>query len=198
MKKNKHSLKISRSYGDITLDGYPIATYSNDELKILKNLLEKVLCEVNEYIFIFRQVKRMAQKEFRKPPRYMVGDIVYSHGFICIVCSIYPFNIDYSYDLKVIDGQSLGKICQNDIMHVHIWEEFLKKNGWTCYRSEGECFGHRWYKHQEYPFTLRYNNFLGICGVSFNDGKDDTVMIKGVDELQHILFGLQLDSNLKI
>ena len=25
----------------------------------------------------------MAQKEFRKPPRYMVGDIVYSHGFIC-------------------------------------------------------------------------------------------------------------------
>ena len=50
MKKNKHSLKISRSDGDITLDSYPIATYSNDELKILKNLLEKVLCEVNEYI----------------------------------------------------------------------------------------------------------------------------------------------------
>lgn len=94
----------------------------------------------------------MAQKEFRKPPRYMVGDIVYSHGFICIVCN----------------------------------------------RSEGECFGYRWYKHQEYPFTLRYNNFLGIIGVSFNDGKDDTVMIKCVDELQHILFGLQLDSNLKI
>ena len=69
----------------------------------------------------------MVQKEFRKPPRYMVGDIVYSHGFICIVCSVYPFNIDYSYDLKVIDRQSFGKICQNDIMHVHIWEEFLKK-----------------------------------------------------------------------
>lgn len=50
MKKNKHSLKISRSFGDTTLDGYPVATYSNDELKILKNLLEKVLCEVNEYI----------------------------------------------------------------------------------------------------------------------------------------------------
>ena len=51
MKKNKHSLNISRSYfGDTILDGYPIAAYSNDELKILKNLLEKVLCEVNEYI----------------------------------------------------------------------------------------------------------------------------------------------------
>lgn len=51
MKKNKHSLKISRScFGDTTLDGYPIDIYSNDELKILKNLLEKVLCEVNEYI----------------------------------------------------------------------------------------------------------------------------------------------------
>lgn len=53
MKKNKHSLKISRSFfGDITLDGYPIATYSNDELNILKNLLEKVLCEVNGYIHL--------------------------------------------------------------------------------------------------------------------------------------------------
>ena len=52
MKENKHSLKISRSCGNITLDGYPIATYSNDELKILKNLLEKVLCEVNEYIHL--------------------------------------------------------------------------------------------------------------------------------------------------
>ena len=50
MKKNKHSLKISRSDGDITLDGYPINRYPNDELKILKNLLTKVLGEVNEYI----------------------------------------------------------------------------------------------------------------------------------------------------
>ena len=51
MKKNKHSLQISRSlFGDTTLDGYPIATYSNDELKILKNLLTRVLGEVNEYI----------------------------------------------------------------------------------------------------------------------------------------------------
>lgn len=50
MKENKHSLKISRNSGDTTLDGYPIATYSNDELKILKNLITKVLGEVNEYI----------------------------------------------------------------------------------------------------------------------------------------------------
>lgn len=50
MKENKYSLKISRNYGDTTLDGYPIATYSNDELKILKRLLTKVLGEINEYI----------------------------------------------------------------------------------------------------------------------------------------------------
>lgn len=51
MKKNKYSLKISRSFfGETTLDGYPIDTYSNDELEILKNLLTKVLGEVNEYI----------------------------------------------------------------------------------------------------------------------------------------------------
>ena len=52
MKEDKYSLKISRNSGDTTLDGYPIATYSNDELKILKRLLTKVLGEVNEYIRI--------------------------------------------------------------------------------------------------------------------------------------------------
>lgn len=51
MKENKHSLKISRNlFGDISLDGYPTATYSIDELKILKNLLTQVLDEVDEYI----------------------------------------------------------------------------------------------------------------------------------------------------
>ena len=51
MKENKYSLKISRSlFGDITLDGYPISTYPIDELKILKNLLTKVLGEVDEYM----------------------------------------------------------------------------------------------------------------------------------------------------
>ena len=48
MKEDKYSLKISRNFGDTTLDGYPIATYSNDELKILKRLLTTVLGEVNE------------------------------------------------------------------------------------------------------------------------------------------------------
>ena len=51
MKKNKYSLKISRDFfGDTTLDGYPIGTYSNDELKILKNLLTRVLDEVGKHI----------------------------------------------------------------------------------------------------------------------------------------------------
>lgn len=140
----------------------------------------------------------MAQKEFNiEPPLYMVGDIVYSHGFICVVCSVYPFDIDYSYNLKVIGGNSLGKICQNDILHINIWGDFLKKNGWKVFRSEKGMLGNTWYRHEDCPFTLRHNRYLGMCAISFNE-KDDVVMIKGVDELQHILYGLQLDSNLKI
>lgn len=141
----------------------------------------------------------MAQKEiYIEPPRFMVGDIVHSHGFFCVVCSVYPFSIDYSYNLQVIGGMFLGKICQRDILRISIGEKFLKKNGWKVFRSTGKIFSCTWYKHQDYPFTLRRNNFLGICAVSFNEGKDDVVMIKTVDELQHILYGLQLYSNLKI
>ena len=50
MKKNKYSLKISCNNGNITINGDPIPAYSYDELNILKNLLTKVLDEVNEYI----------------------------------------------------------------------------------------------------------------------------------------------------
>lgn len=139
----------------------------------------------------------MVQKEFREPPRYMVGDIVYSHGFICIVCSIYPFNIDYSYDLKVIDGQSLGKICQKDIMHVHIWEEFLKKNGW-----KKEMY-HDW----RHYFLLERNILYLSKGVDI-DGALFTVCvgldmsniasISFVHQLQNLLFGLGLNSEMEV
>lgn len=47
---NKCFLKINRSSGNITINGDPIPAYSYDELQILKNLLTKVLGEVNEYI----------------------------------------------------------------------------------------------------------------------------------------------------
>lgn len=155
----------------------------------------------------------MAQKEFRKPPRYMVGDIVYSHGFICIVCSIYPFNIDYSYDLKVIDGQSLGKICQNDIMHVHIWEEFLKKNGWNksigwSYVGSGKRgyqfskeLDDKWVELDRMTYgdlqicqceNLRDWSYINECNHYFR------FEFTYVHELQHLLYAFHIDSNLKI
>lgn len=133
----------------------------------------------------------MAQKEFREPPRYMVGDIVYSHGFTCIVCSVYPFSIDYSYDLKAICGKSLGKICQNDIMHVHIWEEFLKKNGWKKFKrpySSDYC-----YRRKGYP-TL---NIRSEKEVYFHWGDQDE-SITTVHQLQHLLFGLGLNSEMEV
>ena len=149
----------------------------------------------------------MAQKEFRKPPRYMVGDIVYSHGFICIVCSIYPFNIDYSYDLKVIDGQGLGKICQNDIMHVHIWEEFLKKNGWVKeVMSRGVKNSHWVYTKpdiEEYGyFPIYIEKGIGkefdVYPFTGNHVCKQIAFIKYVHELQHLLFGLGLNSEMEV
>ena len=133
----------------------------------------------------------MAQKEFRKPPRYMVGDIVYSHGFICIVCSIYPFNIDYSYDLKVIDGQSLGKICQNDIMHVLIWEDFLKKNGWKL------SHGFYWSPNEE-GAEVGLSSQTGYVWNAYMRSYPLRSGINSVSDLQHLLFGLGLNSEMEV
>lgn len=49
---NRLTKEVTATCGNITLDGYPIATYSNDELKILKRLLTKFLGDVNEYIHL--------------------------------------------------------------------------------------------------------------------------------------------------
>lgn len=134
----------------------------------------------------------MAQKEFRKPPRYMVGDIVFSHGFICVVCSVYPFNIDYSYDLKVISGKSLGKICQEDIMHVHIWEEFLKKNGW-----EKEKYGLSYYKKES--STLEFRLICKTYGWTLRCGNKDLIeKVEFVNQLQHFLFGLGINHEMEV
>lgn len=132
----------------------------------------------------------MAQKEFREPPRYMVGDIVYSHGFTCIVCSVYPFSIDYSYDLKAICGKSLGKICQSDIMHVHIWEEFLKKNGWVK-DKEG-------YINDSYHLHLcgKYDGYSVYKVV--NDNVVWLTGVRNVSDLQHLLFGLGINHEMEV
>ena len=102
MKKNKHSLKISRSDGDITIDGYPIATYSNDKLKILKNLLEKVLCEVNEYI------KYQRMKELKVGERFSVTlEIVEQNSCDCCF-----FGHDDTCHNPTLNGWADGFYCE--------------------------------------------------------------------------------------
>ena len=123
-----------------------------------------------------------------KSPKFMVGDIVYSHGFHCVVLSVYKFNIDYSYDLKVIDGEELGKICQEDITGCRLTSEILKKNGWK--------------KNSYYCSDYALDDLHFDSAMLLHIGDHDSLLIdetiKYVHQLQHLLFGLGLNSDMKV
>ena len=116
----------------------------------------------------------------------MVGDIVYSHGFNCIVYGIYPYLGYYSYELKSIDGKELGKICQEDIKEKPLTSEILEMNGW---------------KKDDRGYSIKDLIFLnknGLRGWSVGIGDEFIVTISYVHQLQHLLFGLGLNSEMEV
>lgn len=123
-----------------------------------------------------------------KPPKFMVGDIVFSHGFICVVNACYPYDVDYSYKLKVQRGGSLGKICQEDIKEVPLTPKILEKNGW---KKE-----HDNYIDEDHHLMLdgKYEGYALYKVI--NEKVIWLTNVYYVHQLQHLLFGLDLDSNM--
>lgn len=131
---------------------------------------------------------------YPKSPKYMVGDIVCSHGFNCIVYGIYPYCGYYSYDLKTTEGESLGKICQEDINEKLLTPAILEKNGWKA--VDGKRLNFSSYEKVFISRERRPSIFMQN-GKFYHDlfGKN---RIDFVHQLQHLLFGLGLDSNIEL
>ena len=121
---------------------------------------------------------------------YIPGDLVYIHGSLRIIS-----NCDGYYATYYDENESLQEVNVNVIEGIPLTPEILEKNGWEPTK---ESLGHS-FKNKKYPRFALW---------SINDKWNftiDGVMVCNtlsclcyVHELQHLLFGLNINSEMEV
>ncbi len=121
---------------------------------------------------------------------YIPGDLVYIHGSLRIIS-----NCDGYYATYYDENESLQEVNVNVIEGIPLTPEILQKNGWE---PTTESLGHS-FKNMKYPRFALW---------SINDKWNftiDGVMVCNtlsclcyVHELQHLLFGLNINSEMEV
>jgi len=120
-------------------------------------------------------------------PKYIHGDLVMCDGKICKVEEIknnYLFKTK-NYTLQFPNSNSYS-VEEKDITSIPITPEILEKNGW-----KKENVGYST-KNQDPIFLYKDNG----GGWAVEIGDEFISVISFVHQLQHLLFGLGLDSNM--
>lgn len=124
---------------------------------------------------------------------YIQGDLVYIHGSLRIIS-----NCDGYYATYYAENESLQEVNVNVIEGIPITKEILEKNGWdfTMYTDFNRTLLNIWSKRGILPDLYDYYATEGfsvsVCG------KIVLSNIKYVHELQHLLFGLGLNSEMEV
>ena len=125
-------------------------------------------------------------------PTYIPGDLVYNHkGEVIRITSSYLKGTRLFYYKTDEISESTGCILEEALKPIPLTPEFLKKNGWKKFKrpySRDYCF-----RRKSYPtLNIRSNN-----EVYFHWGDHDK-SITAVHQLQHLLFGLGLNSEMEV
>jgi hypothetical protein len=136
-------------------------------------------------IFIFRKVKRMAQK-------YIVGDVVMYDNKIMVVKE--PRDGSH-FDLSCPkEGLVYCFVDIEEIKSVRLTPEILEKNGW-------KDDGYDWYRlptKRAYLYITKDMTTLGEFLVCVGLDRHNIASISFVHQLQHLLFGLGLNSEMEV
>lgn len=124
-------------------------------------------------------------------PKYIPGDIVYNHKKEIIrITSSYLKGTKLFY---YIDG-NCGWIREDAIKPIPLTPEILEKNGW-------KNDGYDWYKlptKRAYLYITKDIITLGEFLVCVGLDRHNLASINFVHQLQHILFGLRLNSEMEV
>lgn len=127
-------------------------------------------------------------------PKYIHGDLVMCDGKICKVEEIknnYLFKTK-NYTLQFPNSNSYS-VEEKDITSIPITPEILEKNGWKKQKRGNGYVGFS-FKRNKFP-TI---HFQGIELLYVNVPSISSIFLRYVHDLQHLLFGLGLDSNIKL
>ena len=122
---------------------------------------------------------------------YITGDLVYIHGSLRIIS-----NCDGYYATYYDENESLQEVNVNVIEGIPITPEILEKNGW---KKKMYC---DWCHYLPIERNILYlSKGAGIDGafsVDVGQGMSYIASIRFVHQLQHILFGLGLNSEMEV
>lgn len=120
-----------------------------------------------------------------KSPKYIVGDLVTFEGEVFYIEEVIKTHFNtYSY------SNGTNWFEEEYVKPISITPEILKKNGW----KKPDGFKSYWFDN----VGLLQNNdkwevAIGTTGLAFK-----ITNIKSISDLQHLLFGLGLNSNIKL
>lgn len=126
-------------------------------------------------------------------PNYIPGDLVYNHkGEVVRITSSYlKGNRLFYYKTDKI-GESTGCILEEALKPVPLTPEILEKNGW-----EKEKYGLVYYK--KVSETLYFRLIGKSYGWTLRCGNQNLIeKVEFIHQLQHLLFGLGLKSEMEV
>ena len=123
--------------------------------------------------------------------KYIIGDLVkYKVGGLEFIAEITNTS-KYGYCFKGVSDDISGTLCKEFAKDIPLTPEILEKNGWK--KSLRPYSKYSWYRRKGYP-TL---NIRSENEILFYWG-DHNKNITTVHELQHLLFGLGLNSEMEV
>lgn len=121
---------------------------------------------------------------------YIPGDLVYIHGRFRVIS-----NCDGYYATYYDENESLQEVNVNVIEGIPIIPEILEKSGWK-HKKE---FGEYWFIPRNEDYELLALDKVGEeWTIYIEENCSNFEYIKFVHQLQHLLFGLNLNSNLEV
>lgn len=130
-------------------------------------------------------------------PNYIPGDLVYNHkGEVIRITSSYLKGTRLFYYKTDEIGESIGCILEEALKPIPLTPEIVEKNGW-----KKEMY-HDWRHYITLERTFLYLSdgvaIDGAFSVCVGLDMSEIASIRFVHELQHILFGLGLNSEMEV
>lgn len=117
---------------------------------------------------------------------YIPGDLVYIHGSLRIIS-----NCDGYYATYYDENESLQEVNVNVIEGIPITPEILEKNGWKLIN------GFYWSPNEE-GAGVGLTSQTGYVWEAYIERRLLRSNINNVSDLQHLLFGLGLNSEMEV
>ena len=130
--------------------------------------------------------------------KYIIGDLIkYKVGGLEFIAEITNTS-KYGYCFKGVSDDISGTLCKEFAKDIPLTSEILEKNGWygathSKQSDDTTKILYKTFKRKGYP-TIKVSQDLKItCELS-----PFIVKLESVSDLQHLLFGLNLNSDLEV